>query len=54
MPVHRGKDGDGPYYQWGDAGKKYHYTAGDKKSREAAKDKATKQGKAIRASGYRD
>lgn len=54
MPVHRGKDGDGPYYQWGDAGKKYHYPAGDKKSRETAKDKATKQGQAIRASGYRD
>jgi hypothetical protein len=52
MPVRRGKDKNGPYYQWGDSGKKYHYEAGVKKSREAAKDKAEKQGRAARASGY--
>jgi len=52
-PVHRGKDGKGPYYQWGDSGKKYHYQAGEKKSRETAKQKATKQGQAARASGYK-
>ncbi|MEZ5175145.1 MAG: hypothetical protein R2823_02950 [Acidimicrobiia bacterium] len=52
MPVHRGKDKDGPYYQWGDSGKKYHYESGNQKSREAAKAKADKQGRAIRASGY--
>jgi hypothetical protein len=52
-PVHRGEDARGPYYQWGDAGKKYHYQAGQRKSREAAKRKAERQGKAIRASGYR-
>lgn len=51
--MHRGKDGDGPYYQWGGAGKKYHYKSGDKRSRETAKEKATKQGQAVRASGYR-
>ena len=28
MPVQRSKDGKGPYYQWGDSGKKYHYEAG--------------------------
>ena len=53
MPVKRGKDGKGPYYQWGDSGKKYHYEPGIEDSREKAKDKATKQGRAARASGYR-
>lgn len=53
MPVHRGKDTEGPFYQWGDSGKKYHYTAGNDKSRKAAKQKAEKQGQAARASGYK-
>jgi hypothetical protein len=52
-PVRRNKDGAGPYYRWGDSGKKYHYQAGNKKSRESAKRKAEDQGKAARASGYR-
>jgi hypothetical protein len=52
MPVRRREDKDGPYYQWGDSGKKYRYEAGDAKSREAAKAKAERQGRAIRASGY--
>jgi hypothetical protein len=53
MPVHRSKDGKGPYYQWGESGKKYHYEAGDAQSRERAKEKAEKQGRAARAAGYR-
>ena len=53
MPVHRGKDGRGPYYQWGDSGKKYHYEAGNQGSRENAKKKAERQGRAAGASGYR-
>lgn len=52
MPVHRSKDGDGPYYQWGGSGKKYHYEPGNRKSREDAKKKAERQGRAARASGY--
>lgn len=52
MPVHRSKDGTGPYYQWGESGKKYHYTAGDEESRKKAKEKAERQGRAVRASGY--
>lgn len=52
MPVHRGKDGQGPYYQWGEHGKKYHYESGNKDSRDAAKAKAQRQGRAARASGY--
>lgn len=53
MPVHRGKDGEGPYYQWGESGKKYRYKTGDKGSRHQAKSKAVKQAQAVRASGYR-
>jgi hypothetical protein len=52
MPVKRGKDNKGPYYQWGDSGKKYHYESGNQKSRERAKDKAQKQGQAAHAAGY--
>jgi hypothetical protein len=53
MPVRRGNDSKGPYYQWGDHGRKYHYTAGDPSSRERAKKGATRQGQAARARGYR-
>lgn len=52
MPVHRSKDGKGPYYQWGKHGKKYHYEAGNAEDREAARQKAERQGRAARASGY--
>jgi hypothetical protein len=52
VPVERGKDRDGPYYQWGDSGKRYHYTSGDARRREAAKEKARRQGRAARARGY--
>lgn len=52
MPVRRSKDSEGPYYQWGKSGKKYHYEAGDKESREAAKEKAKAQGRAAHAAGY--
>jgi hypothetical protein len=54
MPVHYGKDSKGPYYQWGNTGKKYYYTVNNKISREKAKAKATKQAIAIYASGWRD
>lgn len=53
VPVRRGKDSKGPYYQWGDSGKRYYYTAGDKGSRSTAKSKAEKQGRATRAAGYK-
>ena len=49
MPVHRGQN----YYQWGEHGKKYYYTPGDKESREEAKAKAELQGRAIKASQSR-
>lgn len=53
MPVKRGEDARGPFYQWGDKGTRYRYTAGNATSRNAAKDKAAQQGRAIRAGGYR-
>lgn len=53
MPVHRGSDSSGPYYQWGKTGKKYHYTAGDAKSRKRARSQADRQARAIRATGYK-
>jgi len=51
MPVRRGRDGKGPYYVWGQSGKRYHYTSNDKRSRERAKEYAAKQGRAIKAQG---
>ena len=47
--VRRGRDGDGPYYRWGETGKRYHYTANDPKSRAAARRKAEKQETAAHA-----
>lgn len=52
MPVERGKDSKGPYYRWGKSGKKYHYESGNAGSRESARKKAERQGRAARASGY--
>lgn len=53
MPVKRGSDSKGSYYQWGNSGKKYYYKTGNRDSRERAKAKAHRQAKAIYASGYR-
>lgn len=52
MPVHRGRDSHGVYYQWGSQ-KKYYYIENSKRSRELAKKKALKQGIAIYSSGWR-
>ena len=52
MPIHRGNDTGGPYYQWGNK-KKYYYKSGSKRSREYAKNKATKQAIAIYSSGWK-
>jgi hypothetical protein len=47
MPVHRTtKDGKSAF-QWGKSGAKYTYTAGNKASRERAKQKAINQGLAV-------
>lgn len=50
MPVRSGKDSKGSFFRYGDSGKKYYYTPGDKSSRERAKKKAGKQGQAIKIS----
>lgn len=52
MPIHRGRNSKGPFYQWGDQ-KKYYYKSGDEKSRKEAKKKAHKQAVAIYASGWK-
>jgi len=49
MPVKKCKSNGKSGYKWGDKGKCYTYSTGDKESREAAKEKAAKQGKAIKA-----
>jgi hypothetical protein len=51
MPVHRGKDAKGPFYQWGNRAK-YYYKPGDAKSRNDAYAKASAQAKAIFAHGW--
>jgi len=58
MPVQQGyttRNGERKgYFQWGNSGKKYLYTPGNKASRERAKSMAKKQGAAAHASGYGD
>ena len=53
MPTHQGRDSNGSYYQWGNHGKRYYYVTGNKRSRELARNKANRQGVAIKASGWR-
>lgn len=52
MPIHRGKDAQGSYYQWGDHGKRYYYVVGDADSREDAKVRAGVQARAAYSHGY--
>jgi hypothetical protein len=52
MPVHHGVDSQGPFYQWGHHGAKYHYSAGDEKGRRVAFNSATHQAMAAFAHGY--
>ena len=53
MPVTTSKDNKGCFSRWGSSGKKYYYKCGDSAARERAKLKASKQGSAAYASGYR-
>lgn len=50
MPVQRGINKQGSFYRWGNHGKKYYYIVGSKLSRKIAKNKALRQGRAIKAS----
>ena len=47
MPARRGEDSQGPYYQWGNKGRKYHYQRGNEGARKQAKARAHRQGRAI-------
>lgn len=53
MPIHTGKDKNGPFVQWGHQ-KKYYYKLNNKNSFNIAKSKAEKQMKAIFANGYHE
>lgn len=54
MPIHRGKDQQGSYFEWGYShGKKYYYTEGDPESAEMAKRLAQRQSAAAHAHGYK-
>lgn len=46
MPIHRGRDSNGCFYQWGNQ-KKYYYRCGDATSRTDAKKLAIRQMVAI-------
>ena len=48
MPVHENEREH--YFQWGEHGKKYYYDKNDMMSKEEARLKAVKQGRAIKAS----
>lgn len=54
MPLERTTSRGKPGYRWGKSGKIYTYTSGDSASRERAKKKASAQGAAIRASGFKE
>lgn len=47
MPVNRGYDLKGHFYQWGSKGKRYYYVMGQADSMKQAYNKAMRQGKAI-------
>lgn len=55
MPIQQGtttRNGERVgYYRWGDEGKIYTYEQGNKAAREAAKQRAKRQGRAIEAGG---
>lgn len=52
MPVESCSLNGKPGFRYGDKGKCYTYTSGDKSSMEAAREKANNQGIAMRAAGY--
>ena len=47
MPVKQGKDKDGCYAKWGDAGFKYYYKCDSKSAETKARKRALAQGLAI-------
>lgn len=53
MPVRRGRDSKGNYYQWGFNGHKYYYVSSNTRSRLQAKARAETQERAAYSNGYR-
>jgi ATP-dependent protease ClpP protease subunit len=53
MPIHKGKDKDGCFYQWGGQAK-YHFACEDEAAGSRAKAKAEKQARAIEISKHTD
>jgi len=53
MPVRRCHQGGKPGYQYGETGKCYTYAPGDEAGRKRAKEKAHKQGAAVKGSQER-
>jgi len=49
MPVFQRVDERGHYFQWGDTGKKYYFDPSSLVSSARARQKAHKQGRAVRA-----
>ena len=52
MPVQRCALEGRPGFKWGERGRCYAYEAGDRASRERAREKAEAQGRAARAAGF--
>lgn len=51
MPVHKGHDSNGSYYQWGHHGKKYYFSSTHGAA--SARRRAGLQGQAAYSNGYR-
>jgi len=51
MPVQRCVKNGKPGYKWGESGTCYTYAPGDSQGREAARERAAEQGRAIKARG---
>ena len=53
MPIHRGQDKTGSFYQWGQTGKKYYFDPDNTGSKTRALNKAKAQQTAIYSSGWK-
>jgi hypothetical protein len=54
MPVRRCVREGRPGFKWGDVGRCYVYTPGDRTSRDRARARAERQDRAARAAGFED
>ena len=54
MPVRTGKDKTGCYAIWGSSGRKYYFECGNEEAKKKAQGKASKQGQAVHASGWKE